>query len=397
MSRGVPIVLLGGTVYTAPDEHPIHNGTVLIVDGLISAVGPRNAVATPGHARRIDCTGMTVTAGFWNSHVHFTERKWADASTRPAAELAVQLRSTFSRFGFTSVFDLSSPWRNTRSLRDRVEAGEIAGPRIRSTGEAILPAGSQPPDLVSHMMGWMTFPVPQVTEVAEAAAAATASLAAGIDALKVFVSGQRGPALPEAVIAAAAAEAHRADKLVFAHPNSGTDIVAAVRGGVDIVAHTTPASGPWEDATIAAMHDRHAALIPTLWIWKYYARHDAEPVQTRVTATAVGQLRAWCSSGGAVLFGTDLGAVDPDPVEEYELMAASGMTFREILASLTTAPAGKFGDSGRLGRLAPGFLADITVVSGDPNRNIRALADVQYALRDGEFRFEPPTSSRLSI
>ena len=66
-------------------------------------------------------------------------------------------------------------------------------------------------------------------------------------------------------------------------------------------------------------------------------------------------------------------------------MAEAGMTFPQVLASLTTAPAEKFGDGKRLGRLAPGFLADVTVVRGDPARNIRALADVQYTLRDGDF------------
>jgi imidazolonepropionase-like amidohydrolase len=85
-----------------------------------------------------------------------------------------------------------------------------------------------------------------------------------------------------------------------------------------------------------------------------------------------------------VLFGTDLGAVDPDPSEEYQLMAQAGMNFRQILAALTTAPAERFGKSGQLGKVAPGLQADLVVLKGEPAENLRALTDVQYTLRDGK-------------
>ena len=80
----------------------------------------------------------------------------------------------------------------------------------------------------------------------------------------------------------------------------------------------------------------------------------------------------------------DLGAVDPDPAEEYQLMTQAGMDFRHILASLTTAPAERFGRSKELGRVAVGLKADLVVLKGDPSRNLQALTDVQYTLRDGK-------------
>jgi hypothetical protein len=58
----------------------------------------------------LDCSGLTITAGFWNSHVHFFERKWANAATIPAPELTRQLQEMLTRYGFTSVFDLGSMW-----------------------------------------------------------------------------------------------------------------------------------------------------------------------------------------------------------------------------------------------------------------------------------------------
>jgi imidazolonepropionase-like amidohydrolase len=132
------------------------------------------------------------------------------------------------------------------------------------------------------------------------------------------------------------------------------------------------------------MKDRRVALTPTLTLWKYYMRHDRLSAQEKIANTEVTQLRAWAAAGGTVLFGTDLGAVEYDPSEEYALMAEAGMNFRQILASLTTAPAERFGDADKLGRIAAGLQADLVVLNQDPSRNIRALTSVQYTLRAGK-------------
>jgi len=65
-------------------------------------------------------------------------------------------------------------------------------------------------------------------------------------------------------------------------------------------------------------------------------------------------------------------------------MAAAGMSFRQVLASLTTAPAERFGESKQQGRIAPGLHADLVVLKDDPSKDIRALAAVQYTLRAGK-------------
>ena len=95
-------------------------------------------------------------------------------------------------------------------------------------------------------------------------------------------------------------------------------------------------------------------------------RHDRISTRDQITRTGTGQLHAWLSAGGTVLFGTDLGAVDYDPTEEYDLMAESGMSFQQILASLTTVPAERFGASDRVGRVAPGLQADLVVLGTQP-------------------------------
>jgi imidazolonepropionase-like amidohydrolase len=233
-------------------------------------------------------------------------------------------------------------------------------------------------------MGAMKFPAPEIADAAQAAAASRKLLDEGVDGIKLFASSPRGPSLPESAIQAAVNEAHRLGKPVFVHPNSGADVLAAVRGGVDVVGHTTPHSGPWDETILAAMKERRVALTPTLTLWKYYARHDRISAQDQIVNTEIGQLRAWVDSGGTVLFGNDLGAVDYDPSEEYALMAEAGMSFRQILASLTTAPAERFGDSNRLGRIAPGLEADLVVLRDDPAKNIQALTAVRYTVRAGK-------------
>jgi imidazolonepropionase-like amidohydrolase len=379
------LALVGGTIYVSPTEEPIRNGVVLINDGKIAAVGAKGQVKIPASAQVIDCAGRTITAGFWNSHVHFMERKWVDAANAPASELNQQLQEMLTRYGFTAAFDLSSIWENTRALRDRIESGEVRGPRIYSTGLGMIPADpGLPPDAIINFMGWVNVAPTEVADAAQAQAAVRKLLDSGVDGIKLFISAPSRATLSESVIRAAVDEAHRAGKPVFVHPNTGADVLLAARAGIDVIAHTTPASGPWDQTIITAMKERGVALAPTLWIWKWYARHDRQSTQDKTVNAEVEQLRAWVATGGTVLFGTDLGAVDPDPTGEYTLMAKAGMNFRQILASLTTLPADRFGKSASLGRVAVGLQADLVVLKNDPSKDIRALTDVQYTLRDGK-------------
>ncbi len=379
--------LVGATIYVSPAEEPIRDGVVLIQGEKIVSVSARAQMQFPETAHVLDCFGLTITAGLWNSHVHFFERKWADVAAIPAPELSDQLQNMLTQYGFTSVFDTGSLWENTRRLRDRIDSGEIPGPKIRSTGPGIVPHGALPSDQVIGLMGLMKFPAPEVADPAQAAAAAKKLLDEGVDAIKLFASSPRSSSLSESIFRAAADEAHRAGKPVFVHPHTGTDVLTAVRGGVDIIAHTTPHSGPWDEALVATMKEHGVALTPTLTLWKYYMRHDRVSAQKTITDAEVAQLRAWVGTGGEVLFGTDLGAVEYDPTEEYALMSEAGMTFQQILASLTTAPANRFGDKNKLGRVAADLQADLTVFRQNPASNIRALAQVQYTLRAGKIIF----------
>jgi imidazolonepropionase-like amidohydrolase len=402
-SAKAQLAIVGGTIYTNPTEEPIGNGAILISGGKIAAVGRRAAVQVPRGTEVIDATGSTITAGFWNSHVHFLERMWADPAKIPASDLTRQFQMMLTQYGFTSVFDIWSSWENTRELRDRVESGEVAGPRIRATGPAMFPKGTSDAALmeIAPPASWATLgfmphervQLPRVADAAEAAGIARKRLDDGADGVKLYVAfpGRNGGAMSDSLIEAVVKESHSRGKPVFTHPTTAEGLMASVRAGVDVLAHTAPQSGPWNESILGAMSQARVALIPTLSFWRYQVRHERISVADGLEETAIGQLRSWVGAGGAVLFGTDLGWVTVyDPTTEYVNMAKAGMTFRQILASLTTAPAERFGVSNQLGRIAPGLAADLTVLRNDPTKDIRALTAVDYTLRDGKVIYRSP-------
>jgi imidazolonepropionase-like amidohydrolase len=379
------LALVGGTIYVTPTAEPIRNGVVLVQDGKISAVGSKASLRVPQTFQPLDCSRQTITAGFWNSHVHFFERKWANAAAIPAPELTRQLQDMFTRYGFTSVFDTGSPWENTLRIRKRIESGEVLGPRIRSTGEVLIAPGAMPADNILGILGDMPVRNLEVTSAAEAEQASKKLLEMGVDGIKVHLQPPPPPKppFPRDGIEAAVRPAHEVKKPVFVHPNSGADVIAAIQAGVDVIAHTTPQSGPWGEALTREIKGRRVALTPTLTLWKSSLRHDRISAQETLTAVAIGQLQSWVASGGSVLFGTDIGAIDYDPSEEYALMGRAGLSFRQILAALTTAPAAQFGDSERLGRIAVGLEADLVVLTADPSRDVKGFAAVAYTVQGG--------------
>jgi imidazolonepropionase-like amidohydrolase len=381
-----PLALTGATIYPAPDQPAIRDGVVLLRDGRIAALGSRAEVAVPAGTETLDCTGLAITAGFWNSHVHFGERKWEEAGKLSADEASEQLRQMLTGYGFTRVFDTGSPLGNTVALRSRIAAGEVEGPEIRTTGDIIWPKGGLPLLPVMGALGFIVTPQRDVATANEAAARARELLAGGADGIKVYAATWFGEpvVMSRAAIAAAASEAHAKGKLLFAHPSNAAGLNAALAAGVDVVVHTAPSMEIWSDSLVARMVKENVAVIPTLKLWRYETRSARLAFSRPFVQAGVDELRAFHRGGGTVLFGTDVGyMLDYDTAEEFALMAEAGMDFPAILASLTTNPARKFGADKVSGRVAPGQDADLVVLEGDPTRDIRALARVRYTVRQG--------------
>src|SRR5687768_15042047 len=138
------IALVGATVYTDPQQPPMANAGIVIDGDIIRAVGPSGRVTIPSGARIVDCTGSTVMAGFWNSHVHFTDPQWEKAASLPPARLSQQLHAMLTRFGFATVVDTGSDFANTDALRARIARGEVSGPRILTAGEPLVKKDGTP-------------------------------------------------------------------------------------------------------------------------------------------------------------------------------------------------------------------------------------------------------------
>ena len=121
------LVFIGAKVYPSPSAAPIENAVIVIRDGKIVDIGPDGRVKAPKGVPFIDCGGKVITAGFWNSHVHFTEDVWNGAASAPVAKLEPHMQTMLTSWGFTSVFDIGSNPRDTVPLRERVDSGEILG------------------------------------------------------------------------------------------------------------------------------------------------------------------------------------------------------------------------------------------------------------------------------
>ena len=385
--HGADLVLRGAKIYTSPSAPPIGDGIVVVRGSKISAVGRAGSVTVPPRARILDCTGMVIAAGFQNSHDHFTESRWDHAAAQPAARLTEQFTSMFAMYGFTTVVDAAAIFENSSRLRARVESGEVLGPRMILPVATLFPPHGLPvyADDFQKTHDW----VPD--EPANAAAAVQAvrrNRGEPEDIVKLFtgslVTYQDIRPMPLEVARAAVAEAHRQGRLVWAHPSNLEGVKIALEAGADVLAHTTSVPGAWTPDLIHDLVSHKMSLIPTLKLWKYVMENAPDPrVGDQMIGNAVVQLRDFARAGGQVLFGTDVGFMhDYDPTDEYVYMARA-LSPMQILASLTTAPAERFHESGRRGRVAAGMDADLVVLGSDPAQNPRAFADVRYTIRAG--------------
>ena len=382
------LALVGAKIYPSPTEAPIENGSILIHDGHIVAAGPGAAVRIPRNAKVIDCKGMVITAGFWNSHVHILLPGLLHSETLSSAQIASQLQEMLTRWGFTTVFDIASVLQNTNLIRHRIEIGEVKGPRILTTGEPFWMKGGTP----IYVKGFLEsnhISIPEVDSAAQATERVRQQVHDGADGIKIFANSVEQNeilTMPAELAKVIAGEAHRAGKPVFAHVSNDKGIEVAIQSGVNILAHTTP-EDKWGSDYAQRMVEAHMALTPTLTLWEVeLGKGNASPADLeKFMSRAADQLGAFSRAGGQVLFGTDVGYTQRfDTSEEFKWMSRAGMSFQAILASLTTNPADRFGYAAHSGRIAKGFDADLAVLSGDPAQDTSAFSKVRYTIRGGE-------------
>jgi imidazolonepropionase-like amidohydrolase len=388
-----PLKLAKGTlaikharIYTSPTDPPIQDGSVLIVDGHIAAVGPN--VSVPQGATVLPCDHCVVTAGFWNAHVHFTEPKWAMAEWQAAGKLNPQLADMLLSRGFTTVVDTGSNPIDTLAIRRRIERGELTGPLIYTAGRALYPPHGIPYYVRDSTPRWMQFLMPQPGTPQQAAHDVQRNIEIGSDITKLFTGSwiAHGKVLPMPLdIAKAAVErTHLNGRLVFSHPSNLAGTQVAIQSGVDVLAHAPDSTEGIDRTLFETMVHQNMAMIPTL---KMFA--------TTVTTNSgyldpiYAEVRQFHELGGQLIFGTDVGYMrDYSTQDEFAALGKCGLSPMDILAMLTTNPASRFGVSNSKGTVTAGKLADLTILDADPAQNPAAFSQVRMTIRSGRVIYQ---------
>src|SRR5690348_12708105 len=375
------VAVRGATIYVSPDQPPLTNATLLARDGRIVGVGP--GIAIPSDAQVLPCNGCAVTAGFWNSHVHFTQAKWANAAWQSRDKLNAQLADMLTSRGFTTVVDLGSDLRVTVSLRRRIETGRLRGPFIYTAGSGLYPENGIPFYLRNTLPGYALKLIPQPSTPDAGVRDVNRNIAEGSDVLKLFTGSYvaRGHIKPMRVDIAQAAvnAAHHHGQIAFAHPSNLEGVKVALESGVDVLAHAPDTTDGIDDALISTMA-RKAVMIPTLKMFATTVTTKPEYLDPIYDV-----VRRFNADGGLLMFGTDVGYMtDYSTTDEFTALEKCGLNSMDILRMLTIRPATRLGVAGDKGTLTPGKLADFVVLGSDPANDVKAFANVLATVRNGE-------------
>jgi len=377
-------------IYPAPDA-PAVSGQVVIASSKIESVAPASGKHAMAATKAPQCNGGVIVAGFQNSHVHLIGDEFRDARHQQAEALDAALTSMLTRYGYTTVFDITSDRDNTLALRDRITKGEVHGPRILTVGWALFPSHGLP-IYISHLRKELLEKLPQPSSVDEALKVVRENSTAGADGTKLFIVTPQGQnavkRMPLDIASAAVDETHRRKQLAFAHPTDIEGVQEALDAHVDILAHPPlGAPVPWPESLMKRVRDARMSMVPTLKLLEFELAKEQVPAPTaqRLVNENVAEFGKFAALGGQVLFGTDVGYVtDYDPAREYELMAQAGLSTMQILASLTTTPAARWKEQDRRGRVAAGMDADMVVLDADPADSPRNFTAVRCVIRSGE-------------
>ena len=395
-------VIQAERVIVAPDAPPLGQSTITVTDGRIVSIAD-GWQAAPDGATLVQLPGKTVLPGLIDLHVHLTGDPGGDfwkEAVEPA-EWGVVVGAKNARLtalaGFTTVREAGSAQQTAFALRRGTEEGLIAGPRIVAAG---------PPLAIIGGHGDVTGFLPEINEIlssgysctgaVECAAKVRRASQNGADTIKITATGgvlsQQGRGLEahftDSEMKSIADTAHSLGLKVMAHAHGARGIEAASRAGIDTIEHGTYL----DEAAAREMVKNGTVLIPTLMAFKGVTERLGQGIYTPVVEnkirevadvaqTFMGKARNW---GVPIAFGTDAGVFEHGRnAGEFALMRAQGMTDLEALASATTMAARVLEMENEIGRLAPGYSADIIAVDGDPLADVTVLEDVDWVMVRG--------------
>lgn len=379
-------------------------GVGILIDGdRITAVGPIARVESQAAgARVIDLSGMTVLPGFIDTHTHLLlqgdptaasyDEQLLKQSTPYRAILGARNARLALEHGFTTIRDVETEGAMYADVDVKlaVARGEVPGARVFASTRAMAPTGMYP--LLGY--SWeleMPHGVQVVDGVENARLAVRQQVGNGADWIKYYAD-RRYYFGPDSVLRswvnftddearAIAGETRRLGRRVAAHAIGVDGIAAALRAGVHSIEH----GHGMTDSLMDVLVRDNVYWVPTVTVSHYVAgpRGGIWPALADLQRRAFGRA---VRKGVKIALGTDVGGfpwTEINQAKEFEYYVAYGMTPMQAIKAGTSVAAEVLGQERNLGAVAPGLLADLVAVAGDPLADITELQRVVFVMKGG--------------
>ena len=400
-------IIRAGVLIDGKADAPQRNQVIVIRGNRIADVlfeGAGRAIPSGPNVTTLDLSRATVLPGLIDTHTHiFLQGYDPDYDTQllkqgmayRSARAVVAARRALEQ-GFTTIRDVETEGAGYGDvgIRQAIDAGYIPGPRMFVVTRAISTTGGYP------LHGYAPeIEVPKGVQIVdgpvEARKAAREQMEHGADWVKVYMThrswlDQQGnlvsqPTLTLEEIRAITDEVHGWKRKVACHAYNGEGMQRALDGGCDSIEHGLELT----DANVAQMARQGTWYVPTLAPYYYYWEPENTPQgrrdRKRVEVHGPSFQRAM-KAGVKIAFGTDAGGfpwTDPE-AQEFAREVEFGMTPMQAIQSATSKAAELLDREGELGVIAPGALADIVAVEGDPLKDVKALERVRFVMKDGK-------------